>query len=124
VARELGKEPERVGLVDERDNNRQASLAVATVPRQQIAEVQAASEVVRETVEALFKGSTVVEAAPQALATVAPVAGRVEGLVAAAEEVVVVVVVVAEGGEVEVGAEAGGADKQGLSVGFQVSGCS
>ena len=115
-----------MGLVDERDNNRQASLAVATVLRQQIVEGQVVWAVVREAVEVRFKGSTVAGVARQVLATVGPVAGRaraVEGLVAAAEEVVVVVVV-AEGGEAEVEVEAGGADKQVLSVGFRVSGCS
>jgi hypothetical protein len=103
-------------LVDERDNNRQDSLAVATVRRQQIVEGQVASAVVREAVEAHFKASTVAGVARQVLATVVPVAGRaraVEGLVAAAverEAVVVEVPGVVEEvvpGEAEVGVVGG-----------------
>jgi hypothetical protein len=96
-ARELGKELEQVGLVDERDNNPQASLAA-----------------VREAVAALFKALIVAEAAPEALATVGRLAGGVSPEVAEREAVVeevpgVVVAVVVEEEEV---AEAGGGDKQ------------
>lgn len=64
-------------------------------------------EVVRVAVAVRFKGSTVAGAAPQALATVAPVAGRVSPeVVVVAEEVVVAVA--AEVGEVEVEAGVAG----------------
>ena len=67
-------------------------------------------EVVRVAVAARFKGSTVAGAAPQALATVAPVAGRVspEAVVVAEEEGPGVAVAVVEEEVVE---EEGGGGK-------------
>jgi hypothetical protein len=79
-------------------------------------------EVVRVAVAVRFKGSTVAGAAPQALATVAPVAGRVSRVVVADREVAeeevpgVAVAVVEE----EVVVEEGGGGK--VNVKCRVSG--